>query len=51
MPPAAVARFSSIRGDYERYERDKLAFIQHNPNASPSVYEAAMRAIAKRYGI
>jgi hypothetical protein len=50
--PSSVARVSlPLQTAYERYERDKLAFIKHNPNASPSAYEAAMRAIAKRYGI
>jgi len=51
LPLDRRARFSSFGSAYERYEADKLAWIVNNPNASSSAYEAAMQAIAKRYGI
>lgn len=50
-PHAGGARFSSRRPDYERYEREKLAFIKFNPRATPAEYDAAIQAIAKRCGI
>jgi hypothetical protein len=53
-PRAAASRpgrnqvaFSS-QPDFERYEREKLAFIVFDPNATPLQYEEAMAAIAKR---
>lgn len=33
------------------YEAAKRAWVEANPNAAPEQYEAAMRAIAKRYGV
>jgi hypothetical protein len=37
--------------DYARYESLKAQWIRQNPKASPSQYEAAMRAIAKQCGV
>lgn len=49
--PRVVARFYSPRPDWDRYEREKLAFVVFNPNATPEQYEAAINAIAKRCGL
>jgi hypothetical protein len=34
-----------------RYEAAKAAWVASHPNATPTQYEAAMRAIAKRLGL
>ena len=33
------------------YEAEKRAWIAANPGATPEQYEAAMRAIAARFGV
>jgi hypothetical protein len=45
------ARVQSICADYARYEARKAMWRGMHPNASPSEYEAAMRAIAKECGV
>ena len=36
---------------WQAYEAAKRAWIEEHPGATPEQYEAAMRAIAKRYGV
>lgn len=36
---------------WHAYESAKRAWIAANPGATPEQYDAAMRALAKRYGI
>lgn len=36
---------------WQAYEAAKRAWIGANPSATPEQYEAAMRALAKRYGV
>jgi len=36
---------------WQAYEAAKRAWIAANPNATPEQYDAAMRAIAERYGV
>jgi len=37
--------------DFARYEREKKAWQQANPKATPHEYQNAIRAIAQRCGI
>ena len=37
--------------DFARYEREKNAWIETHPRATPEQYTEAMRAIAQRCGI
>ena len=36
---------------WQAYEAAKRAWIAANPNATPAQYDAAMRAIARRFGL
>ena len=36
---------------WQAYEAAKRAWIASHPNATPEQYDAAMRAIARRYGV
>ena len=36
---------------WQAYEAAKRAWIEAHPGATPEQYEAAMRAIARRYGV
>jgi hypothetical protein len=36
---------------WQAYEAAKRAWVAANTSASPAEYEAAMRSIAKRYGV
>lgn len=40
-----------MRPDYRGYELAKATWLALHPCATSSQYEAAMRAIAKRYGV
>mgnify|MGYP000865980421 CR=1 FL=1 len=37
--------------DWHAYEAAKLAWIAANPGATPEQYDAAMRAIARRFKV
>jgi hypothetical protein len=45
------ARVQSICADYARYEAHKAMWRGMHPDASPSEYGAAMRAITKECGV
>ena len=40
-----------MKPDYRGYELAKAAWLALHPGATAAQYEAAMRAIAKRYGV
>lgn len=37
--------------DYASYERAKSEWIAKNPNATQAEYEAAMQALARKFGV
>jgi hypothetical protein len=45
------AKFYPIGTDYERCEREKLAWVLFHPNASARQYHEAMQEISARYGL
>lgn len=47
----ADARIRSACASYARYEANKAMWRGMHPDASPTEYEAAMRAIAKECGV
>jgi hypothetical protein len=47
----STTRTRAICADYARYEAYKAEWRGRNPGATPSEYEAAMRAIAKACGV
>lgn len=40
-----------MRADYHGYEAAKNAWTRNHPGATAEQYEAAMRAIARKYGV
>lgn len=40
-----------MKPDYAGYEAAKRAWIHAHPRVSAEIYEAAMRALAKKYGV